>query len=166
LSVRGAPSPHRPRRPNQRAGNVRNRALIQAAEDASKRLARAVGELLPEGLTLHSLRCTFASLLVALGRDRAVVMRHIGPLTRSASRPAAMGWGDGERERLWALVEAAERQKTGSMAAATVGEAGERPPPRSRNPAGARHSSRAADGTRTDDVLHGKQGVRAARVPK
>jgi hypothetical protein len=32
-------------------------------------------------VTLHSLRCTFASLLVALGRDPAVVMRQMGPMT-------------------------------------------------------------------------------------
>jgi hypothetical protein len=69
-----------------------------------------------------------------------------------------MDWGDGERERLRALVEGAERQETGSTAAATVGECGgEDRRLEAENPAGAVHSSRAADGTRIHDLLHGKR---------
>jgi hypothetical protein len=37
-----------------------------------------------------------------------------------------MDWGDGERERLRALVEGAERQETGSTAARRSASAGER----------------------------------------
>jgi integrase len=59
-------------------------------------------------LTPHSLRRTFASVLVALGRDPAVVMRQMGHTTPHLTLgvyAAAMEWGDGERERLRALVD-------------------------------------------------------------
>jgi integrase len=109
--------------------NVRNRALTPAANDASKRLTKAGAEPLPDGLTPHSLRRTFTSLLVALGRDPAVVMRQMGHTTPHMTLgmyAAAMDWADGERERLRALVEGAEWQETGNTAPVPVREAGER----------------------------------------
>jgi integrase len=65
-------------------------------------------EPLPVGLTPHSLRRTFASILVALGRDIAVTMRQMGHTTPHMTLGVytqAMDWGDGERARLRALVE-------------------------------------------------------------
>ncbi|MEA2406944.1 MAG: integrase [Thermoleophilaceae bacterium] len=62
----------------------------------------------PDGLTPHSLRRTFASVLVALGRDPAVVMRQMGHTTPHMTLgvyAAAMVWGDDERRQLRALVE-------------------------------------------------------------
>lgn len=63
---------------------------------------------IPEGITPHSLRRTFASILVALGRDPAVFQRQMGHATARFTLDvyaAAMAYGDGDRERLRMLVE-------------------------------------------------------------
>jgi integrase len=58
--------------------NVRNRTLAKAVERANERLAKAEATPLPENLTPHKLRHTFASLLVALGTDPGAVMDQLG----------------------------------------------------------------------------------------
>ncbi len=58
--------------------NVRNRTLAKAVERANERLEAAKATPLPEGLTPHKLRHTFASLLVALGTDPGAVMDELG----------------------------------------------------------------------------------------
>lgn len=58
--------------------NVRNRILAKAVERANKRLAKTKAVPLPEGLSPHKLRHTFASLLVALGTDPGAVMDQLG----------------------------------------------------------------------------------------
>ena len=58
--------------------NLRNRVLTPAAKLASERLEAAGGTPLPDGLTPHKLRHTFASLLVALGTDPGAVMDQLG----------------------------------------------------------------------------------------
>jgi integrase len=91
--------------------NVRNRGLTPAVEKANEQLSRRGDDPLRAGLTPHSLRRTFASILVALGRDLAVVMRQMGHTTPHMTLgvyAAAMDWADGERERLRALVEGAK----------------------------------------------------------
>ena len=60
------------------ASNVRNRLLARAVERANERLAKAQAPPLPEKLTPHKLRHTFASLLVALGTDPGAVMDQLG----------------------------------------------------------------------------------------
>jgi integrase len=62
----------------QDRNRMRNRMLGKAVERANKSLADAKLVALPEGLTLHALRRTFASVLVALGRDPAYVMGRWG----------------------------------------------------------------------------------------
>ena len=82
--------------------------LGPAVELANATLAAQDVEPLPVGLTPHCLRRTFASILVALGRDPAVVMRQMGhstPAFTLSVYAAAMDWREGERERLRALVE-------------------------------------------------------------
>ena len=49
--------------------NIRNRVLIPAAKRASERLSANDRQPLPESVTPHSLRRTFASVLYALGED-------------------------------------------------------------------------------------------------
>jgi len=91
--------------------NVRNRALALAIETANEALAEDGCEPLPEGLTPHSLRRTFASILVALGRDPAVVMRQMGHTTPHMTLgvyAAAMDWAPEERARLVTLVNGQE----------------------------------------------------------
>jgi integrase len=58
--------------------HVRNRILAPAIRTANAALQQAGAPVLPDGLTPHSRRRTIASLLVALGRDPAVVMRQMG----------------------------------------------------------------------------------------
>src|SRR5436305_4851674 len=58
--------------------NLRNRTLALSVERANARLEAAGSVPLPDGLTPHKLRHTFASLLVALGTDPGAVMDQLG----------------------------------------------------------------------------------------
>jgi integrase len=60
------------------ASNVRTRVLAKAVERANERLEKAEATPLPDKLTPHKLRHTFASLLVALGVDPGAVMDQLG----------------------------------------------------------------------------------------
>jgi integrase len=59
-------------------GNVRRRVLDKAIEKANEKLVEADDIPLPDGLTPHKLRHTFASILVALGVDPGSVMDQLG----------------------------------------------------------------------------------------
>jgi integrase len=58
--------------------NIRRRVLDKAIDGANKALAKADEAPLPDGLTPHKLRHTFASILVALGVDAGSVMDQLG----------------------------------------------------------------------------------------
>ncbi len=58
--------------------NIRSRVLRKAVEQANEKLIGAGDVPLPEGLTPHKLRHTFASILVALGVDPGSVMDQLG----------------------------------------------------------------------------------------
>ena len=63
---------------------------------------------LPSGLTPHSLRRTFASVLYAIGEDPPTVMQEMGHSTPELALSIyahAMQRDDGEKHRLRALVE-------------------------------------------------------------
>ena len=63
---------------------------------------------IPDGLSPHGLRRTYASLLVALREDPATVMRQMGHTTAASTLgvyAAAMETTDEERNRLHTLVE-------------------------------------------------------------
>ena len=62
--------------------NVRRRILAPAVDHANAALGREGLEPLPEGLTPHSLRRTFASILVALREDLSTPRGSSGTLTR------------------------------------------------------------------------------------
>lgn len=88
--------------------NVRNRVLAPAVEAANEARAEDGLEPLPEGLTPHSLRRTFASILAALGRDPALIMRQMGHTTAHFTfgvYAAAMDSGEEARAALRDLVE-------------------------------------------------------------
>jgi integrase len=90
------------------ATNVRKRVLAPAIEHAEETLREAGEEPFPEGITPHSLRRTFASILVALGKDPAYAMAQMGHTTPGFTLSvyaAAMKARDGDRERLRLLVE-------------------------------------------------------------
>lgn len=102
-------------------GNVSRRLLRPAVERANERLDRIGEEMIPaavatpgnrggrtDGLTLHGLRHTYASAVLALGEDAGYVADQLGHadagFTYSRYRKA-MQRRDGERERLKALFE-------------------------------------------------------------
>jgi integrase len=88
--------------------NVRNRVLAKAVERANKRLAEAGEAPLPQELTPHSLRRTFASLLYAIGEVAPVVMQEMGhthPALALRIYASAMRRDENENERLRRVVE-------------------------------------------------------------
>jgi integrase len=103
--------------------NIRNRVLTPVVTNANAKLAKRGAPHMPADLTPHGLRRTFASLLVALGRDPAVFMDQMGHTTANLTLSVyakAMAWRDGERERLRALVEGTSWQGDGSAGAVPV----------------------------------------------
>ncbi|HTB49790.1 MAG TPA: tyrosine-type recombinase/integrase [Solirubrobacteraceae bacterium] len=92
----------------QGATNVRRRVLAKAVEQANRQLTEDNAEPLPTGLTPHSLRRTFASLLFAIGETPPYVMAQMGHTTPNltlAIYARQMNRRDGEPERLKVLVE-------------------------------------------------------------
>lgn len=88
--------------------NVRRRVLAAAVERANAILDERGVARLAEGLTPHSLRRTFASILVARGDDPAYVMAQLGHTTPHLTLglyARAIQRRDGERDRLRALVD-------------------------------------------------------------
>ncbi len=88
--------------------NIRKRVLAPALALADERALEAGCSPLPPGITPHSLRRTFASLLYALGESPAVVMAEMGhtdPALALRIYAQAMRREPGEVERLRAVVE-------------------------------------------------------------
>lgn len=105
--------------------NIRQRVLAPAVERANANLARRGIEPLPEGLTHHALRRTFASVLYALGRDPGTVMDEMGHADEGLALRIyrqAMRRGEDEKERLRALVNGSYRAPTGTDDDATAPE--------------------------------------------
>jgi integrase len=91
----------------QGATNVRRRVLAKAVELANGQLTAAEVQALPTGLTPHSLRRTFISLLLEIGENPRYVMGQAGhttPHLTLAIYAQVMDRRDGESERLKALV--------------------------------------------------------------
>lgn len=89
------------------SSNIRIRMLARAVEQANADLQSRGQQTLPAGLTPHSLRRTFASLLFALGEPPTYVMSQMGhttPALTLAIYAREMNRRDGERQRLKALV--------------------------------------------------------------
>jgi integrase len=86
--------------------NVRRRYLAPAAEDASAALVKAGRDPLPR-LTPHSLRRSFASLLVAIGRDPLYVadqLGHVDPGFSLRTYARVVRLRENERAQLKALA--------------------------------------------------------------
>lgn len=105
----------------QDRNRVRGRTLARSIKRANELLAKDELSALPDGLTPHSLRRTFASLLIALGKDPAYVMRQMGhtsPTMTLGLYAQVMDASDEDRERLRTLVEGAvlaDRERLGSV---------------------------------------------------
>ncbi len=93
---------------------MRRRVLAPPIRLADQALEEAGEAPLPERLTLHSLRRTFASLLVAVGTDPAAVMVEMGhtdPGMTLRVYAQAMQLDEAECDRLRALVGVAVRSR-------------------------------------------------------
>jgi integrase len=111
----------------QQPSNVRRRILARAVARANERLDRDGFGAAAQRLTPHSLRRTFASILVARGDDPTYVMDQLGhtdPVLTLRIYSHQMRRRDGERERLQSLVNgeswAAADTRADSAAPATV----------------------------------------------
>jgi integrase len=101
----------------QGASNVRRRVLAPAVAIADQRLEAAGEAPLPQPLTPHKLRHTFASVLVAMGCDPAYVMGQLGhadPGFTLRVYTHGMRRDPTSRETLRELVGAADWAATGS----------------------------------------------------
>ena len=90
------------------ATNVRKRVLAPAVARSNELLTSRGAAPLPDHLTPHSLRRTFASVLYAIGEDPPTVMAEMGHTSPGLALriyARAMRREEGERERLRALVE-------------------------------------------------------------
>jgi integrase len=92
--------------------NVRLRILRPVLAHAEELLEARGQASLPPGITPHSLRHTFTSLLFAIGEDPVSVMSQLGhtdPAFTLRAYAHSMSRDDGERERLRALTEGVHR---------------------------------------------------------
>ena len=95
---------------------------------ANERLAARGLVPLPEGLTPHSMRRTFISLLLAIGEDVPYLMGqvgHVDPKVTLSIYAQVMFRGEGERERLEALVTGSDWAPLGTSAQSEPVEAGD-----------------------------------------
>ena len=94
-------------RPRSR-DNIRKDVVEAAVSQANRLVAERGLQPLPLGITPHKLRHTFASILVAIGRDPTYVMQQLGhtdPAFTLRVYAHVMRRSDEEREELKALVE-------------------------------------------------------------
>ena len=99
-------------------GNIRRRALDKAVARANEKLIEAGEVPLPEGLTPHKLRHTFASILVALGVDPGSVMDQLGHADPGFTLRVyrhGMRRGDRTRKELRALVGVSTQGSPGDI---------------------------------------------------
>jgi integrase len=99
--------------------NIRRRVLAPAVRRANEQLAKADEVPLPERLTPHKLRHTFASLLVSLGVDPGSVMDQLGhtdPAFTLRVYRHGMRRDEASKDALRRLVGAPDRAATGSNA--------------------------------------------------
>lgn len=96
------------------ADNFRARVLRPAVARGNLDLAARDQAPLPQGITPHSLRRTFASVLYALGEDPGVVMDEMGhtdPALALRVYRQAMRRGEDEKQALRVLVDGRNGQK-------------------------------------------------------
>jgi integrase len=107
----------------QGESNIRRRVLAPAVDLANERLEERGEVPLPDGLTPHKLRHTFASVLVALGVDPGSVMDQLGHTDPSFTLRVyrhGMRRDDASKQALRELVGTADRAAVGSNGAADV----------------------------------------------
>jgi integrase len=112
----------------QDRNNARRRVVIRSVERANENLTARGRNPLPEGITPHSLRRTFISLLLATGAEVPYVMRQVGhsdPKVTLSIYAQVMYRGEGERERLKIVSEGSDWALLGTGGASETSEPGE-----------------------------------------
>jgi integrase len=112
--------------------HVRSRTLRPAVQRANDKLAKAGQPPLPESLTPHALRRTFASVLYALGESPPVVMAELGhtsPALALRVYAQTMRRDEDEKAALRALVDGAQLAVIGRRGAPAPIIEGERTAP-------------------------------------
>jgi hypothetical protein len=143
----------------QSESNVRQRILAPAIKLADESLAKDGQAPLPGGITPHALRRTFASLLYALGENPPTVMAEMGhtdPGLALRIYAQAMRRDESEQNRLRALVSGVELSVVGSRAESEAATEAPERAEESEKPRKSEAFTRAAEGARTLDLLHGK----------
>jgi integrase len=147
-------------RPRDRT-NARQRVIVPVVERADELLARRGQPPLPEGVTAHKLRHTFASVLVMLDGDPAYVMSQLGhtdPAFTLRVYAHAMRRDEGAKERLRALVNGVDWAPLGTGDPNESANAPEPTPPQTQeNPADAGLSVDGRGGFRTCDLSRVKR---------
>jgi integrase len=95
----------------QDRNNARRRVVARSVQRANENLVARGRNPLPEGITPHSLRRTFISLLLATGAEVPYVMRQVGhsdPKVTLSIYAQVMYRGEGERERLKIVSEGSD----------------------------------------------------------
>jgi integrase len=108
------------------AENFRNRVLAAAVRRADENLTKADLAPLPEGLTPHSLRRTFASLLYAVGESPRTVMKEMGHEDEGLALRLYAQTIEGEQDKLRGLTEGANWANTGERGEVPTCETKER----------------------------------------
>jgi integrase len=112
----------------QDRNNARRRVVSRSVERASENLTARGRNPLPEGITPHSLRRTFISLLLATGAEVPYVMRQVGhsdPKVTLSIYAQVMYRGEGERERLKIVSEGSDWALLGTGGDSETSEPGE-----------------------------------------
>jgi integrase len=108
--------------------NLRTRVLAPAVKRASERLVEIGSAPMPDRLTPHSLRGTFAGVLYALGENPGVAMDEMGhtdPALALRVYRQTMRRDEGEKAALRAIVEGGEmalERQTGVVTADAADE--------------------------------------------
>ncbi|MBA3808938.1 MAG: site-specific integrase [Solirubrobacterales bacterium] len=104
----------------QSTDNLRSRVLNLAVKRANENFTKQELSPLPDGITPHSLRRTFASVLYALGEDPGIVMDEMGhthPALALRVYRQSMRRGEDEKAQLRTLIEGNELATIGRPAA-------------------------------------------------
>ena len=143
--------------------NARERVIRPVVARAEELLAERGHQPLPQGVTAHKLRHTFASILYVRGEDPPYVMQQLGhsdPGFTLRVYAHAMRRDDGDKERLKSLVEGrhwaplgTERRKRRSNQPATTA------PEDDETPAGAGPSDHGRGRARTADLSRVKRAL-------
>ncbi len=143
--------------------NARERVIRPVVKRAGELLAERGQEPLPDGISAHKLRHTFASLLVACGEDPAYVMAQMGhtdPAFTLRVYAHAMRRDDEARKRLKALLEGADWAPLGTDERQRATNRRRRARPRNdERPAGAGRSSDGRGWFRTSDLSRVKRAL-------